>query len=546
VRTKIRTCLLLSWATMAIAASAVAQQPPAAPPSGDFVIGGILVDSVTGQPIARARVAIELVARGNSLATVTTAEDGVFSFAKLAAGKYTLSAQARGYLQQAFNQHDEFASSIVVGPNSDSTHLLFRLPPAAAIAGVVTDEAGEPVREARVVLYFTGLAAGMDMTRARGGTMTDDQGAYHFAHLAPGHYLVAVDARPWYAQRPIYQTGYAPVHPSASALDVAYPVTFYGGAADATAATPLALAPGDNATANISLQPVPALRIRVPADGAEGNRGMQFNLQKTVLDGPPLQVSTQWSSSGSGEQEIHGIAPGRYTMTTTTFTSGGTAGTARLSSREVNVTSSSELDRSQEITYAPVNAKLQFDPGTRPAQASLQLLNKKTRVATSERVNDDGEIVFKQGVPPGTYEISINNAPGFYLKKIFAAGAAVTGRTIDVRSGAPVNLTISAARGQGQIRGVASRENKPFAGAMIVLVPADPAHNQVLFRRDQSDSDGSFTLPDVVPGAYTLLALEHGWELAWMDPEVLKSYMGQGVAVQVQPNGRYEVKVDVQ
>jgi hypothetical protein len=81
---------------------------------------------------------------------------------------------------------------------------------------------------------------------------------------------------------------------------------------------------------------------------------------------------------------------------------------------------------------------------------------------------------------------------------------------------------------------------------MIVLVPADPAHNQVFFRRDQTDTAGSFTLPDVVPGAYTLLALEHSWELAWMDPEAVKNYMVRGIAVQVQPNGKYEVKVDVQ
>ncbi|HKF20982.1 MAG TPA: carboxypeptidase-like regulatory domain-containing protein [Candidatus Angelobacter sp.] len=537
---------LLSLATMAVACGTSAQQAaPPAPPSRDFVISGTLVDSLSSQPIAHARVAIAPVTKRNDFTTVITGEDGVFSFTNLTPGKYALTAQARGYLLQSFNQHDQFASSIVVGPDSDSRQLLFRLPPTCAIAGIVTDEAGEPVRDAQVSLYFTGLSAGTDVTQSRGGTTTDDQGAFHFGHLAPGHYLVAVSARPWYAQRPLDLPATVPGDPavrsyvesltiSQSALDVAYPVTFYGGATDPAAATTLTLGPGDRVTANITLQPVRALRVHLSKD-VQGTRAF---LQGSILGGLSLPVMTETHFSGSGEQEIVGIPPGRYTLTTNEV--------GPVSTREIEINASGEIDQNQGIVYVPVSAKLQFDPGTKPSQPYVQLLNKKTRVVSSERVGDEGEAVFKQGVPPGTYEVSINNAPGFYLKNIFAVGARVTGRTIEVRSGATVKLAISAARGQGEIAGIASHDGKPSAGAMIVLVPADPAHNQVLFRRDQSDSDGSFTLPQVVPGAYTLLALEHGWDLAWTDPEVLKNYLGRGVAVRVQPNGKYEVKVDVQ
>jgi hypothetical protein len=534
--------IMRSLPALAVIMSAAAQQTAApTPPAGSFQISGALVDSLTSQPIARARVAVAPVTKRDNFTTVITGEDGFFSFANLAPGKYVLTAQARGYLLQSFNQHEQFASSIVVGPDSDAGHLLFRLPPAGAIAGVVTDEAGEPVREAQVALYFTGLSAGSDTTRSRGRTVTDDQGAFHFGHLAPGHYIVAISARPWYAQHPTNLPG---TDPSVSLLDVAYPVAFYGGATDAAMATPITLAPGDKATANIALQPVPALRVRVNTDSGDSGRGTHVALARSVLDGPPLPVMTEIRSSGPGQQEIVGIPPGHYTLTT--FGASGPGPAELLSSREVEITGNGEIDKGQGTAYVPVTAKLQFDPGTQPRQAYLQLLNKKTRSAASQRMSDEGEIAFKQGVPPGSYEVSITNAPGFYLKSISAAGATITGRTIEVRPGATVKLAISAAPGQGQVNGAALRESKPFAGAMIVLVPADPAHNQVLFRRDQSDSDGSFTLPDVVPGAYTLLALENGWELAWMDPAVLKNYLGRGVAVQVQPNGKYEVKVDVQ
>ena len=80
----------------------------------------------------------------------------------------------------------------------------------------------------------------------------------------------------------------------------------------------------------------------------------------------------------------------------------------------------------------------------------------------------------------------------------------------------------------------------------MVVVPEDPANNQGLFRRDQSDSDGTFTLANIVPGRYMVLAIENGWDLEWANPEVLSKFMAQGESVVVEPKGKYSVKVKVQ
>jgi hypothetical protein len=519
----------------------------------DFQISGVLVDANTGQPLPRARVAVAPVTQRDNFTTMITREDGRFSFANLTPGKYTLTAQARGYLLQSFNQHDQFSTSIVVGPDLDSGNLLFRLSPECAISGVVTDEAGEPVRDAQVMLYFTGLSAGADATRPRGRTTTNDEGAYHFGHLLPGRYLVAVSAHPWYAQHVTPQDGshdYVPgqMVPDLQAirqLDVAYPVTFFPGATEAGAATLIALGRGDKFTADVNLQPVPAVRIRVTRDRDGSGQETRPVLEKRVLDGPPIQMSMQFRMNHQNEEEIVGLAPGRYTMRTYSVGPGGSTAPEAAPSREIEVNGNGDIDKNQNTTYVPVTAKVQFDSGA-AGQASLQLLNKKSRQITSERIGSDGELAFKQGVLPGSYEVSLSSDAGIYVKSITAAGAKVTGRSIEIRSGADVKLAISAVRGQGAIIGTALREGKPVAGAMIVLVPADPTHNQVLFRRDQSDSDGTFTLANVVPGAYTLLAIENGWDMEWMKPEVLKNYMGGGAAVQVQPNGKYDFRVVVQ
>ena len=63
---------------------------------------------------------------------------------------------------------------------------------------------------------------------------------------------------------------------------------------------------------------------------------------------------------------------------------------------------------------------------------------------------------------------------------------------------------------------------------MVVLVPKNPEANHELFRRDQSDLDGTFTFRSVIPGAYTAIAIENGWDLDWSKPAVLLRYAARG------------------
>ena len=59
-------------------------------------------------------------------------------------------------------------------------------------------------------------------------------------------------------------------------------------------------------------------------------------------------------------------------------------------------------------------------------------------------------------------------------------------------AGANLALSLSVAGGAADVSGVAQRAGKGAAGAMIVLVPKNPDANRDLFRRDQSDLDGTF------------------------------------------------------
>src|SRR6266446_3111283 len=184
--------------------------PPASPPApatpSTFRIRGRVIDAITGQPLARASVALN---PSNSLnnpnspdsgrVEVTDAE-GVFAFAGVPPGKYVLSARRRGYFPQMYQQHESFTTAIIVGPGLDTENLTFRLHPAASVSGDVRDEFDDPIRHAQVMLFRENLIGGTRRTSVIRQVTTDDLGHYRFGHLAPGTYFVSVSAQPWYAQ----------------------------------------------------------------------------------------------------------------------------------------------------------------------------------------------------------------------------------------------------------------------------------------------------------------------------------------------------------
>ena len=148
----------------------------------------------------------------------------------------------------------------MTGKGQDTEHLAFRLHPQAVICGRVTDEHGEVVRSAQVVLFASDLMRGSHAKFMQAETQTNDLGEYRFAHLAPDKYYLAVQARPWYAQPQVSaQMGHhrsvgnggpaffasGPGVASDPILDVVYPITFYPGVTDEGSSAGLVLSAGE-------------------------------------------------------------------------------------------------------------------------------------------------------------------------------------------------------------------------------------------------------------------------------------------------------------
>lgn len=499
-----------------------------------FGIAGTIVDAATGDPLSHARVVISPYDHRDTTTTVLTGEDGRFAFAGLAAGKYTMYAQRNGYLPRSFNQHDLYDSSIAVGPDLDSSNLVFPLSRECSISGAIMDEAGEGVPDAQVMLFRSAATNGVRRNQLVQTVIATEEGSYAFARLPAGRYFVAVSARPWYAQRMLSNSG--------SQLDVGYPVTFYPSVTDPNGAQPIVARQGDQVVANVSLQAVPAARLHFNSGG--GSHITSAKLENLSFEGAGIPVLADTVPNATGGIDVLGVPAGRYTVQISTT---GANNTNTLSTREVDVSNSGQMEAVPNGPTAVATISFRLDSGTLLSrQSSLRFHNNATDKDFVEELKQGGAGQYKQLLAPGNYGVSLDDTPDIYIKTISAVGATVIGRTLEIKGTSPIQLILGVGQASGKITGKTLRTDKPLPGAMIVLVPSDPAHNQTLFHVDQSDSDGSFTLSNVAPGEYTLLAIEQGWDLEWRNPAVLKPYLAQGQAVRVEQNETIRTRVTVQ
>jgi len=493
-------------------------------PSGPFRIAGIVVNGKGGNPLSRCRVTISEAKNPQSLRFVISGDDGRFEF-HVPAGKYTLEGAKRGFITAFYNQHDQFSSAIVTGADLDTENLVLRLPANAVLTGHVLDEFGEPVRDAQISVYREEHTLGISRTSLYRGASTDDQGRWEVTPLDEGTYFVSAKASPWYAVHPVLSAEgrtNAPVQVDSS-LDVAYPLTYYGDATEADDATPIPVRGGDRLEADIHMNPVPALHfvLHVPQGG-------NFPvLYKPTFNDTEQAEGHSIESVGPGVYELSGIAAGRYTVRMPE-TNGHTSEPI-----EVNLNGGGELDVSAAKATSQIKATTQLaGAGSLPEDLQITLRSSKGRTVRVQ-VDAKGDANFSD-IPAGKYDVLAGSpTERFSVVRIVSEAGAISGHTVNVPVGASLTLALSIAEGSVSVEGFAKRNGKPVGGVMIVLVPKNAEGDYDRFRRDESDLDGSFLLKDVIPGSYTVIAIENGWDLEWAESAVVAQYLKRGQNVEV-------------
>ncbi len=506
----------------------------AASSNGLYRVAGTVVNAATGDPIGHAAVSVLSEADSPTVAAVESDSEGHFSLGRLVAAKYQLTASKRGYRTAFYDQHEEFNSAIVTGPGLETENLTFRLVPGGVVHGVVTTDGGDAVEGARVMLFQKSRDGKTGGRIAQSDTATtDDTGAYEFNNLAAGEYLLAVTADPWYAlhrlgprMRQQSEVAAGSNADPAAALDVAYPVTYFDSTTDEASATRIQLAGGNRVEADITLHATPALRIDVEAPRKQDGSIARAELRQTVFGTVvATEIAGSLDSALTGTTEFSGVAPGHYQLAQGDPT--------RVV--ELDANTSQQVDPSLGTPAVAVHGSL-LKPAGEPFVDDCSLTLAPADPAQPQSPVQTacmrGAFSFPT-VPAGRWRLMAESG-GVQLPiaSITAGGRSHRGNLVTVREHS-LSLTVAISQGATRVEGFARRDGKGVAGVMMVLAPKDMASMDGLARRDQSDSDGSFALRDVVPGEYVLVAIEDGWGLDWAEPEVIARYLPGGVAVTV-------------
>jgi carboxypeptidase family protein len=575
--------LLSCVALFAVSLPARAQLPLELPPrpNGPYEIRGVVVDAKTGGPLPDVEVSIQESAQpvNAPFEIIQSAADGSFRFANLAEGKYTVRAARQGYAQQAFLQHENFWTGIAVGAGKDSLHVRFPLSPSATITGQVNDENGEAVRGAAVMLWTEQMENGIRSINGAGVASADDEGRYRFEHLLAGKYSVSVSAVPWYSRYTTPQqieqgegvrwrgqtlqnsftggisnpNGTAAINGEGSRgvlPDAVYPTIYYPNSRDWHGMGWMSLQAGQVEDADFQLSPEPSAHLHIQLNGNDS--------------GPPPSVVLMADLPGEGENgamtpttvasfsgiEISGFASGRYQVTVS-----GWGDRSRVVEQDTDISASSQLRLEEPARGQSIRGEIRVAGGEQKLENTyLQLkdANGHTYPAVSYGNSaEQGPLVMSfrfDNLPggPQVFELTIIQPPDLAVKNIEAKGAKVAGTTITTDGSQEVSLIVTAARISGAIEGTAVKNGKVFAGAMILLMPENGKDWERLVKRDQSDSDGTFRLPNIVPGKYVLLALEKGWEMEWSKPKVLQPFLANAQKLEVGEQPLNSVTVEVQ
>lgn len=509
------------------------------------VISGKVVSATDGHPLEGARVTILKDDLSAPIQTLTSGPGGLFAFDPLPPGRYNLQGAMHSFRTASYDEHDAFSSTIVTGVGIDTSNLVLRLSPNAVLSGHIIDEAGDPVRHAQVSLYHEQLGAGQERIVRMRTLQTDDLGAYEIANLGPGNYFVSASATPWYAIHPVpvatqsHDGQQQPTFVDPS-LDVVYPTTFYPDVTEPEAASPIPVRGGEHLQVDIHFTPQRSLHLLIHLPQVAG-QGVQFPvLQKQVFD------SLDYVQSGGVRQlqgdlyEMIGVPPGKYSYR---------IGNGSQSTRtgEVNVTTDQqEFDITNSDQTGSFKLTASLADGSRP-KLFINVLDANHHGISSHEIGgdkDEGEFL---NLPPGAYTLRVAADSKLYsVVRMTIDGVPAPSRSIKITPGSNHSVAVILVSGEGRIQGTVERSvqrddppsstNSPASGAMVVLVPHNPATNPDLFRRDQSDLDGGFHMNNVVPGNYTVVAIENGWDLEWARPEVIAQYLPKGQRITVPDN----------
>jgi len=485
----------MRWLCIVAFATAAAAQDPAGS------ITGVVRDSISQLPVKKATVTIHQQ-RGNferppQWRSIVTDATGSFAADNLPPGTYMLQAQGDTYpVGPAGIAH----KNIEVKSGQTGDRVALELVPGAAVSGRVLDEDGDPLSGCSVELMSAkNRNQGVSL---RGGGITNDDGEYrHYAIPAGKYRLIARCNAAVFQARP-FSAG--PDPPPSQA----YPPQYYPLASDIKSAQIIELAPGsEKSRLDFRMKPAAVTQVRASFSPSGADWHGHDDLQPDLFPADP-SATRQFDMGGNfdstkGTVEFQKVFPGSYVLV---IASRGQNGNPIGAMQRIEV-KDKPLGTTIELRpAADLNGSIQLeDTGSNkiPLNQVLVWLNPAQPGAinaVNTHAQEDGKFVLN-GVLPGLWRLQVE-AGNAFVKSVRLGNDDVTGRPLDLSSGAPGQLTVTMSNKTAAIRGSA-----PVGSVVYIENITGDSSN---FRRALVGRSGEYVIEGLAPGKYRIASAEAG------------------------------------
>jgi hypothetical protein len=497
-------------------------------------VDGVVINSVTNDPVKKAAVTLQGLGRRANYSTVTDAT-GHFHFESVDPGQYQAMAFRDGFMPPQGNRFDPMSKPIAVAEEQQVKDLVMKLLPLAVASGHVFDEDGDPLVWVRVqALRYVYRHDGVRQLQPAGFASTNDLGEFQMLDLDPGRYYFLAAAQT--------QVPRLPANTKSAEPEQTYPDTFYPSASDAEQSTSTVVAAGAQVNGiDFRLHKAAAFHIRGKA--VDGRTGEPIRNSRIRVQTRANLFFNNASVRQNGSFDVRGAVSGSYMLILQTLDQLTVRQIVEVGDHDVNDVAL-VLRPALEIS-GTVRWEGNPPAGQRRGQMRISLNALEYGSATSGEVNADGSFALK--VTPGVYQIFTGCDGGAYLKSIHFRDQDVSKGKLDLTQLTTGSLTLVCGTDVGQIQGSAQTESgEPAAQALITIVP-DEEHQ---YRMDlhyqlMSDPNGQFDYHDFAPGDYKVFA----WESADADQQMLqstefrKAFESRAVPVTVPAGGKASVQL---
>lgn len=482
-----------------------------AAPGGEgkrYSVRGSVVNSVTGEPIARALVNLQ----GQSQQMTMTDANGSFRFEGVPAGRATLAAERPGFFRT-----DERARIFSIATDIDNR--VIALSPQAVISGRVASIQNVPIEDLPVHFYRRVYVNGRAQWQMASMTTSDDDGQFRMGGLQSGSYCLSAGPENWKPRAP-------------GSRPRGYPQVFYPNAAELSSASVISLTAGQQAEANLSLTQEPLFEISGQVVGVPPGIDAAVQLRNAAGDAVPIR------QMHSERHDFSTYVPaGSYVLKA--FVSNETL--SLQGTVPVNVAANAAGIQVPLGPRSSIPVNVRTEPGS--GNSSQPQANVSVMLVPTTNISNIPQ-AWAQPVPGRKGSLEIHGAePATYSVEITAYGKYVVSATSGTADLLRDDLTVSAdGRAEpieivlggdgGEVSGNVKLPERAN-GVTVLLVPEHGAAGQV--KSAGTQSSGDFQFEQVRPGDYYLLAVEHGDDLEYQNPDVLSGYLSSATPVSVAP-----------